>query len=258
MNELTKLELQDLLSSTSSHKEIVAATGLPIWTIEKLIKLYDLQGYRDEVKYKCLSELFTLESPEFCYLLGLWVTDGYWNEGSLAISLLDKDILTKLGNHFNCKVYLHHRKGKSPCYILAIPTKYCDYFKHLGYSQGAKTFDVHIPEVPKDNLKYLLRGMIDGDGTIRKGIRDYEVRFFTVSKTMFKQYRDIIENLGYEYGVHSHPKYGESTISVTSLDFLVWLYSDRLDLSLDRKLKIVNEKVDDIVHAYSIVKNRRS
>ena len=99
--------------------------------------------------------------------------------------------------------------------------------------------------------------MIDGDGTIRKGIRDYEVRFFTVSKTMFKQYRDIIENLGYEYKVHSHPKYGESTISVTSLDFLVWLYSDRLDLSLDRKLKIVNEKVDDIVHAYSIVKNRR-
>ena len=176
---------------------------------------------------------------------------------SFAISLLDRDILQHLGNHFNCKVYLHHRKNKAPCHILSIPTKYCEYFRELGYSQGAKTFDVHIPEVPEYNLKYLLRGMIDGDGTIRKGINDFEVRFFSVSKTLFNQYKTIIEKLGYKYGISTHPKYGESTISVSSLDFLLWLYSDRLDLCISRKLQIVNDKVDDIVHTYSIVKNRR-
>jgi hypothetical protein len=258
MKTLTKEELKHLLETTKTHKEISEITLIPIWTLEKLIKQYSLQGYRDEARYKCMEHLFTLESPEFCYLLGLFITDGYWNDGALCVSLLDREILERLGKIFNCRVYLHHRKNKQPSFILSIPTKFCSYFRELGYSQGAKTFDIFMPNVPKHNLKYIIRGMIDGDGTIRKTLHDYEVRFFTVSKTLFSQYKQIVEDLGYPYGVHSHKVYGESTISVNSLDFLLWVYSDRLDLCLDRKLKIVNEKVDDIVHAYSIVKNRRS
>jgi len=255
---LTKLELQKLLSETSFHKEITASTGIPIWELENLISEYELQGYRDKIRYECLSDLFSLESPEFCYMLGLWVTDGYWNEGAVSISLSDRDVLERLGEHFKCKVYLSRREGMRPTYILSIPTRFCDYFTKLGYSIGVKTFDVHVPRVPDKNIKYLLRGMIDGDGTIRKGLRDYEVRFFTVSKLLFKQFEYYIKYLGYTYSTHDHKKYGETTISIRSLDFLVWLYSDRLDLCLDRKLKIVNDKVDDIVHAYSIVKSRRT
>jgi intein/homing endonuclease len=258
MKTLTKEELKNYLSTTSKHKEIVEATGIPIWDIEKLITQYKLQGYRDEARYKCMEHLFTVESPEFCYLLGLYITDGYWNEGALCVALIDREVLDRLGKIFNCKVYLHHRKGSQPIFILTIPTKFCNYFKELGYSQSAKTFSVHMPKVPNYNLKFLMRGMIDGDGTIRKIVSDYEVRFFTTSKTLFYQYKSIVESLGYKYYICNHEKYGESIISINSLDFLLWLYSDRLDLCLDRKLKIVNEKVDDIVQAYSIVKNRRN
>lgn len=258
MKTLTKIQLKHLLKTTDTHNEIVNIIKVPKWKLENYIKEYDLQGYRDSYRYKCTEHLFTLESPEFCYLLGLYITDGYWNDGALCVSLLDREVLDRLGSIFKCKVYLNRREGKRPNFILTIPTKFCDYFKTLGYSPGAKTFEVHIPDnVPKKNLKFLLRGMIDGDGTIRKGLHDYEVRFFTVSKRLFSQYKSIVTNLGYKISVHSHKVYGESTISVNSLDFLLYLYSDRLDLCLDRKLEIVNKKVDDIVHTYSIVKSRR-
>lgn len=258
MKTLTKKELKHQLEITKFHKEITDNTGIPIWKLEKLIKKFELQGYREENRYRCVEHLFTLNSPEFCYLLGLYITDGYWNEGALCISLLDRDVLERLGKIFNCRVYLNHREGKQPNFILAIPTKFCNYFKTLGYSQGAKTFSISLPPgIPEDNMKFVLRGMIDGDGTIRKGLRDYEVRFFTVSNILFEQYKREVNNLGYATIVHNHKKYGKSTIAVNSLNFLLYIYSDRLDLCLDRKLKIVNDKVDDIVHAYSIVKNRR-
>jgi len=255
--ELTKTELMALLSTTDFHKEITASTGVPVWKLENLIKRYSLQGYRDENRYKCIEHLLTVDSPDFCYLLGLWVTDGYWNEGAWCIGLNDRDVLHRLGKIFNCKVYTSKQKGKSIRYIFTLPSRFCDKIRELGYTQGAKTFDVHLPYIPKENWKYVIRGMLDGDGSITKIIRNYSASFFSVSKNLLMEYTRYLTELGFKYSIHSHGKYGKSNVVVNSLDFLLYVYTDRYDLCLDRKLKTVNDKVEEIVQAYSIIKNRR-
>jgi hypothetical protein len=256
---LEKEWLKQKLLLYKTQRELSEKEKIPIHVIENNIRFFNLKGYKDSIRYTCVEEKFSLNNPEFCYLLGLYVTDGYWNEGGLCISLLDKDVLERLGKIFDCRVYLHPREGKASVYILTIPTRFCNYFKVLGYSIGAKTFTIKLPSlpIPTENLKYIIRGMIDGDGTIRKGIHEYECRFFSASKLLLENYKCMLTYLGYTYTLANHVKYGESTVSVASLDFLLYIYTDRLDLCLDRKLKIVNNKVDDIVHTYSIVKNRR-
>lgn len=251
--------LKEQLKTGKSQREIAVLAGVHVGTIETYVAKFNLQGVKDEDRFKVMEEKFDLNNPEFCYLLGLFVTDGHFNPTSgITILLRDRDVLETLGKIFDCKVYLSKidETTNKRSYMLNIPVRFCDYFRSLGYAPGEKTWTVDLPEIPECNYVYVMRGMIDGNGTIRKGMRDYECRFFAVSKPLVEKYKQMAEHLGHKTRYATHKEYGNCTISTSSLEFLLEVYKDRPELSLFRKRQTIQDKVDDIVRTYSIVKSK--
>lgn len=249
--------LIEQLMTGVSQREIAKKAGVHVGTIEKYIHVHGLTGYKELHFYSTCKEKMSVENPEFCYLLGLFVTDGNFDPstGRVSISSKDKQPLKFLGEHFNAKVYSFANSS----YNLVFPKAAAfDIFTSLGFIPGEKTFSVSVPEVPS-NLKYLvIRGMVDGDGSIARYNNARKIKYFSCSPSLVSYFCDFITSLGYKYSKHKHAK-GEQ-VEVSEKDTLAAcldIYSGHPKLAIPRKLAIVQNQVDDIVRTYEMI-NRKS
>lgn len=219
-----------------TQKSISIECGVHLTTIERYIKLFSLKGIKHSKESIKVSRM-TLLNKSFCYFIGLFVTDGYFSKttGRIEIDLLDLEPLKFLSTYFNVTFYNTFKTSKNKLrYRLCIPNRVSYIFKDLGFEKGAKTFTVKVPNnIPEENKKYVLRGIIDGDGTIDSK----RFRIFSCSENIIK----FVESFYISKNIH-YTKYSQKNgvvIECRNKQFLKYIYSGDSKLAIPRKLNKV-------------------
>lgn len=125
-------------------------------------------------KHTVNENFFDKWNETMSYILGYIFTDGNvaWNESksywSLTITTAEKDKehLEKMREIIlSTKPLLYSEKTKS-FRLIAVNKKLCQKLMKLGVVPK-KSLIVKFPQVPKRYLRHFIRGVIDGDGTVR-------------------------------------------------------------------------------------------
>lgn len=150
----------------------------------------------------------SINSIEKAYILGFIVADGHNNIAKNLLSIqihpqdvdiLEKIIITMKAN--NPIKYYQYGNNKKAC--LSINSfKICEDLLKLGVTQN-KTYDVYLPKISDNLIKYLILGIFDGDGSISIDKNRYNKGSLTITGT-----KDIIFNISdiikKECGVNSY------------------------------------------------------
>lgn len=184
-------------------------------------------------------------------MLGLFIGDGYYSTSNRCVEIslkYDYKILHYLADYFNLKVYKYNYNYR----LQFSRTRSLEFSKLTGYMPGAKTYNAFVPDkIPSLLHKYLIRGLIDADGNIRKS---FAWRIFIASPVLKDFVMKFIHQHGLHYNVSEHKKSPGFTIEVGKCpQFLIWLYQSHPELAVQRKRAQINKFVDDIVRTYRMI-----
>jgi hypothetical protein len=209
----------------------------------------------------------TINTIEKAYILGFIIADGHNNipKNLLSIQLhpQDTDILEKINTAMGSTNPIHfYQYGKTKKACLGINSKQiCSDLLNLGITQN-KTYDVIIPKITPDLLKYLVLGIFDGDGSISIDNARYNKGNLTITGT-----KEIIQTISeliktecnvntYIYERHKERDNNNYTLSICGnlqiIRLLDWLYDDTT-IFLNRKYekymvlkKIVTDRLNKL------------
>lgn len=248
-NSLSKEFLYDeIFKKKKSQKLVAAEFGCHVGTVERWMKNYGFTN-RDDLRYAEFTKKYTYNDPMFCYLTGLFLTDGYSQRGHLQIRQNSNEVLLPLKEYFGGRIYHFKRHGMSSpqyeLYLTKVPPQF------LSLYTGKKTFSCVLPKVKYPWL--LLRGIIDGDGTIR----DKDIRIFTASNVFKDQLVELIQSLGFTPTILYVPtKKGNGwSVELKTQDvriFAIKVYEGYEKLHSYKRAKVVSW-VYDIVRAYKMI-----
>jgi intein/homing endonuclease len=186
------------------------------------------------------------DNLDFCYLLGLFVSEGNFTSRGITITNVDEQItnflindVAKLGNGFK-KVDDRHHMFHS--------TELVEWFDKFGlkkHNARDKEIPLSILKMPKEVIVNFLQGMFDGDGM--STIKD--IKYSSTSKKLIKTLQTLLLN----FGIISHikkeiQKTSESSI-ISNKDHICTIYNlkiysdhaikfyDEIGFRLDRKQK---------------------
>lgn len=209
----------------------------------------------------------SVDSIEKAYVLGFIVADGHNNIAKNLLSIQlhpqDVDILEKIiiAMEANNPIkYYQYGENKKVC--LSINSfKICEDLLKLGVSQN-KTYDINLPKLSDNLMKYLILGIFDGDGSISIDTARYNKGNLTITGT-----KDIIFSIStiikkecdvncYIYERHKERNNNNYTLSISGniqiIRLLDWLY-DGSSIFLNRKYEkylllknIVTNRLDKI------------
>jgi hypothetical protein len=202
----------------------------------------------------------------FCYLLGLIWSDGHIEKKTnrIALSLVEddiydiKDIIDKVGvwNYRYCDN--KKRNYRNQISIRMSDLKFKKFLADNDFLEKSfRSPDKVISLMPKDNLKYFIRGISDGDGCFYYNKKQY-TRQFCISSTYYQNWNymvDIFNNIGCKFKIERIEKENSkfSLIRVTSKDILKvgnYIYDDDF-FGLSRKyqkFKLIEESYDIKTH----------
>lgn len=159
-------------------------------------------SYAHELKKTYLDfSLEKIDSYEKAYFIGLMITDGYVcvERNYIGIDLTDYDVIKFLSNYINVKINkIKPKKNthKEKYRILIHGKKYVDECARFGIVKN-KTFlatGCKLYEEEKIFIPYIIRGIIDGDGWIRKDGKEFFIS--SASKNFIKWCKEILIDLG--------------------------------------------------------------
>lgn len=232
---ISKEELQEMQKEGLTQGQMAEKLAVSIDTIERRIKKYGLQGY-SFVRYN----LMNVQDPIFCYLLGWFCTDGYLTKGNrVSLRIYDKDVINVLGNYFGTKIYTIKSRGKikecAELYFAQAPTIFKECYDF------SKTNSVRVPPIPFENIDMFLRGVIEGDGTIRipKTNKSTLIRVFTNSERFAYMLQSVVASHGYQFRIRKDRMGWELTSG--NLQLLQFAYQRHLDFVCERKYIRVKE-----------------
>lgn len=141
-----------------------------------------LEGQHNRRGYNGL-RLNIINSKLIAYYVGLLITDGYINEDSntIELTLEDEDVIKFLSESFNKRYTIIDRRKQHPNHkilyrITLHGHELIDDLKRYNIHQN-KSFDVCKNMILNSSemfyVPYILRGMIDGDGWIRKDGKEF-------------------------------------------------------------------------------------
>ena len=218
--------------------------------------------------YSVADDFFeTINTIEKAYILGFIIADGHNNipKNLLSIQLhpQDTDILEKINTAMGSTNPIHfYQYGKTKKACLGINSKQiCSDLLNLGITKN-KTYDVIIPKITPELLKYLVLGIFDGDGSISIDNSRYNKGNLTITGT-----KEIIQAISeliktecdvntYIYERHKERNNNNYTLSICGnlqiIRLLDWLYADST-IFLIRKYekyiqlkKIVTDRLDKL------------
>ena len=164
---------------------------------------FDLKHYNETEKYKLPSKLS--DDLDLCYLMGLFIAEGNYNDNTIAITNGDDEIINFLTNMGFLKSREHHYY-----YSSSYLTRF--FQNYIGITK-ARAKDKKIPPMilrsSKEVAKAFLQGMFDGDGCAFKT----GVKYTSTSKELVNQLQILLLN----FGVQSYIKYTEEKTSQTSV-----------------------------------------
>lgn len=207
-------------------------------------------------KHTVNENFFDEFSEKSAYLLGLIFADGNiaWNpkKGYQALTITacekDRDHLENLRNILSStKPLLYAPKTKS--YRLIVNNKkICQRLMSLSLTPR-KSLTVRFPNIPKKYIRHFIRGIIDGDGTVRYVDREkspyFEIVIFSGSKLFCKDLAQVIKK---EMGIKTNVRKVKRNAYVLQYScsrgkkLAQFIYSDAT-LFLPRKYLIYKNKV---------------
>ena len=185
---------------------------------------------------------FTIEINEYSsYILGLLWTDGYIlkNRKTTSISMVSDDlnelnwIFDKTGNWY--KQYRKREKRRESLTLSAYNPNLLDSLINLNFDKKSYISPTKLFElIPDRYVKYLVRGIIDGDGCFYFNKKNYTYQL-TIASTYEQDwsfYIDFFRERGFDFKVQKrvNKKSKSSIIRLCKresiVNFCIWLYED--------------------------------
>lgn len=185
--------------------------------------------------------LVNIDTPDKAYLLGWVASDGTITSDTITISIrdYDVDVLVKLRNIVDKNLPIAEKGNMVSLSICSTKMALCC-TKHLKLlTFGKKDLLVKYPSIPSELDKYFIRGYFEGDGSIC--LRNGSIPRVSISSNSTDMLISIKEKIGCGE-VYSNN--WQSNTGIEALDFLNYIYSDNLYLSLDRKFELFNKYSD--------------
>lgn len=265
LNITKEFLLQEFFENRKTQKQIALELGCHVGTIEAAMSKYQLTN-QIHSRYRVREDLMVSTNPYFMYAVGMFITDGsIAKDGRLSIRINDKEPVKVLSDYFDCPYY-HCRRDARPQYEFNIPynTPLTEYCRALTNDVSKKTFDVKCPtDIVDLNLRLLLlRGIIDGDGSIRPD--SSAIRIFTASKNMVDTLEMLLSSLNIKYttqntkyGLHKKLGWVIHIGILETLPALIRVYEDYPELAVQRKRNIIKQRVYDIVRTYEMINREK-
>lgn len=205
-----------------------------------------------------------IDTEQKAYILGLLMADGCVRKGKhdkyyLALELIDLDMIEKVMKELNadCKIYVsnrkrEHLKNERTTYSFTIRSEeLCNDLISYGVSPLKTKYVDWLPSnIPSDLKRHYLRGLIDGDGSI------YHMKdgrwCITLTNNQHNLLVDYTSWIGELTGLPPNKVSKTSTskrVAYTgkkAITIMKTLY-DKNNISLDRKQKLVDQAIKDIV-----------
>lgn len=199
----------ELYQSEYSSNEIAKLYGYKTRNsiLQKLqkfnVKRRDCNELRTKNKSYAGFSLKNIDSEEKAYFLGLLLTDGYINieRGYIGLELTDKDVIEFLSKYINVEYreILPSGKAKLNKYRITLyGRELLENTERLGMVNN-KTYVTKGPDLTVSETKflnYIFRGIIDGDGWIRKDAKEFFI--CSASLDFIKWCEKAMLNLGFE------------------------------------------------------------
>ena len=189
--------------------------GVPYNKLEKLLNLLNLSLKEKDIEFIFNSHGKNLKVPllnkDLLYLLGCVYGDGDVSinnrQGVVRISNSNKLLLNSLANiskkQLGKDVKIELQKARVP--VIRINSKvFANLVYKLGYRTPKNTMFIHpkLTAIPKEDLKFLIRGIFDTDGYVikRTGHGGEYIGFSTISKDFATQVSLLLRR----WGILSH------------------------------------------------------
>ncbi len=211
--EFAKIEL-------ANGREITVTPEHPCWIAEDgRIKTIPAEKLNEGMFFPVPSEIQIKEKPYkkendfLCKILGYHISDGsyelnrgkktgvqFWNNNEDLI----KDYKNSIEKYFRIKPVITKRKNQFA--VRVISKKVADYFRELDKDLWEKGDVKKIPELimqlPKENLRYLLRSLYDGDGSVSSQARNgCRISFVSQNRELEEQMSDLLLRFGIQSSI---------------------------------------------------------
>ena len=111
-----------------------------------------------------------INTEEKAYFLGLLFADGHISKNNcLMLTMKDLDIIEKFKKSIESEHPIKYNKDKNPT-INIRSKKICEDLKKIGFNNKKSyfvDFEKILSFIPKELLNHFVRGMFDGDGSIK-------------------------------------------------------------------------------------------
>lgn len=229
-------------------------------------KIMGLDTSKKEVSNQIDSSIVTLSNPVFCYLLGLFISDGHIDKDRIYICQSNASFLKKMQTLLGHKGNINKAtNANNPCYKLTLVDKSLrNLLESYNIDSNKKLTAPYID--CGDNSHHFIRGLFDGDGclsyTYTSGM--FRMKNFNItsgSKKVIDGVSKFLEENNISYTItettSKNTYYGVNVGTFEEIIKLMYiLYKDCGEAKLDRKyvnfvkfekLVKMNQEVNDIV-----------
>ena len=258
-----KYILEDLKNS-----DIARLTGITRKGVEYWLKKHKIVKFLNGTKYPIDESKINSTIPEFMYFVGLFMADGTMNRKNNRVTIKIKDIepLTAIKKYFKTDVPISVLNDgyHEPSYELRLSSKVLAEYMGTFYTKN-KTQDVIWPIASNaECFKMLLRGFIDGDGSIEvKSYSNAYFRFGSASCKLVSKFKDEYTKYFPEHPINEYAgkvksnKYFQHLEIRCGFNSLIELYQEYPNFSIKRKRDKIKLLIDDIVQTYGIINHKR-
>ena len=168
--------------------DIISRRGGRIRTFQEAL---EVKNPRRKISFKLIDEPFK------AYFIGLMLTDGWVHGNQIALSMTDKDVIDFVCTYFGKEPVIIHKSGNRK-----VQYRFCmnserivNELKRFGIVER-KSLILQPPKLKKSEtqyISYLIRGIIDGDGWVRKDAGEFFIcsmsgDFIMWCKRVFENY----------------------------------------------------------------------
>ncbi len=226
-----------------SGRKMAKNLGIGNTTIRRWMSELGLKTIKNTVN----EGYFEKWTPEMAYVLGLIATDGNvgWNPEkgyqSLTITAAEKDKehLEKIRKLLKSTKPLLYAESTKSYRLIVNSKKICKDLMAFGIVP-AKSKILKFQPVPDRYLSHYIRGVVDGDGTVRYCNREkspyFEINICSGSRAFLEELaRRVVEKMGIIATVKARPNvFIVRYTCKRAMKFAKWIYADT-DLYLERK-----------------------
>lgn len=246
----------------ANGREITVTPEHPCWIVNNgKITTVSAENLKEGMFFPIPSEInikaenYKRENDMLCKILGYHITDGcyelnrgkktgiqFWNNDEKLI----KDYKNAVESYFKVKVGITKRKNQFA--VRVISKKVVEEILKINpllMEKGDKKIIPHkIMQLPKENIKYLLRALYDGDGSVipqnRNGCR---ISFVSQNKKLEEQISDLLLRFGIQSSIFKDKNVwrlnitGQENLSrfLLNIDFLSEKKKHRLEQYLEKE-----------------------